>query len=925
MAPSLTTPQRLWVERTLAGMSLEERAAQLVFVRADGRFHNVASPQHRTLMRAVEQLRVGGVVLFRSEMETAPRLLNQLQAAAEVPLLVAADLERGLAFRFPQGSVPLPFTMAIGATGSPQAAELVGELTGREARALGIHWVLAPVVDVNNDPANPVINIRSYGEDPELVAEMAAAFVRGARRAGVLTAAKHFPGHGDTATDSHEALPVLDAGPERLAAVELVPFRRVIEAGVDSVMTGHVAVPKLDPSGTPATLSSRLTEELLRGELGFDGLIVTDALEMHAVRPLWTGAAAVRAVRAGADVLLLPDDPRVAVQALVRAVEEGELSAERLDASVERILAAKARLGLDDDRTVDRDAIPRVISRPEDREAVRRIARQSITLVRNRDGVLPLHAERPLNLLHLVLTSRVGQEVPLGVVDDELEARAVTTETKFLGPEVSEESLDDLAGRAGDFSHVLVSAFVTVRGGDAETDLSPSQSRLLERLHAAGTPVVLVSFGSPYLLVEVPELPVYLCAYGWAESSLQAAVAALFGEHEIRGRLPVTLPGLYPAGHGVHLARRPMTLRRAAPEKAGFRPRGLQEIDRIIGAAIERRAFPGAVVAVGRHGRLVHLEPYGRLSYEPDAAPVTAETIYDLASLTKVVATTTMAMILMDEERLDLDRPVREFLPGFRGGGKQQVTVRHLLTHSSGIDWWAPLYEELEGQEQYVERIQSMELVYQPGTQSLYSDLGVILLGELLERVAGESLDRFAARRLFAPLGMDDTLFRPGEELRERIAPTERDPWRDRLLRGEVHDENAYALGGVAPHAGLFGTAEDLARFAEMILNGGVFEHHRIVAREVVELFTGRAGVPESTRALGWDTKSGEGSSAGELFSARSFGHTGFTGTSLWIDPERDLFLILLTNRVHPSRDNDLIRQVRPAVADAVIRALEEA
>jgi CubicO group peptidase (beta-lactamase class C family) len=300
---------------------------------------------------------------------------------------------------------------------------------------------------------------------------------------------------------------------------------------------------------------------------------------------------------------------------------------------------------------------------------------------------------------------------------------------------------------------------------------------------------------------------------------------------------------------------------------------------------------------------------------------VRPDTVYDLASLTKVVATTTAAMILVDEGRLDLDKRVRDFLPRFAGGAKDRVTVRQLLTHSSGLDWWAPLYKEVKGRAAYVERIEAMDLVYEPGTKSLYSDLGLILLGESLERVAGERLDAFARRRIFEPLGMRATLFRPGPELLPRIAPTENDPWRGRVLRGDVHDENAFALGGVAPHAGLFGTAGDLARFAQMLLNGGVFEHRRIVSRATLEAFTRRAGVPDSSRALGWETQS-ENSSAGALLSERSFGHTGFTGTSLWVDPERELFVILLTNRVHPTRDNQAIRRIRPAMGDAVVRAL---
>ena len=348
-----------------------------------------------------------------------------------------------------------------------------------------------------------------------------------------------------------------------------------------------------------------------------------------------------------------------------------------------------------------------------------------------------------------------------------------------------------------------------------------------------------------------------------------------------------------------------------------------QDVDRLLESFRERGAFPGGVLAVGHRGAVAHLHAFGRLTYDADAPPVSAGTLYDLASLTKVVATTTMAMILVDEGTLHLDQPVQELLPGFQGPGKERVTVCHLLTHSAGLDATAPLYKEIRGKAAYLERIQAMDLSYPPGSRSLYSDLGIILLGEILERTAGRPLDVFARERIFEPLGMRHTLFRPPAALWPRIAPTENDPWRRRVVQGEVHDENAFAMGGVAPHAGLFSTAGDLARFAQMMLNGGVLDGHRIVSRETVELFTRRAGIPGSDRALGWDIKSAEGSSAGTLFSPRSFGHTGFTGTSLWIDPDRQLYVVLLTNRVHPTRENNLIREVRPAVADAVVRTLE--
>jgi CubicO group peptidase (beta-lactamase class C family) len=367
----------------------------------------------------------------------------------------------------------------------------------------------------------------------------------------------------------------------------------------------------------------------------------------------------------------------------------------------------------------------------------------------------------------------------------------------------------------------------------------------------------------------------------------------------------------------------------------GFRPGGLDAVDAVVEAGVASRAFPGGVLAVGRDGVLAHLRAFGRLSYDPGAAEVATDTLYDLASLTKVVVTTTLSMILVDEGKLDLDARVHAFFPAFSGPAKERVTVRHLLTHSGGLQWWAPLYKEVKGKAAFLERIVAMDLAYEPGAKSVYSDLGIILLGDILERVSRTPFEEMARTRVLQPLGMKDAQYRPPAELLPRIAPTENDPWRGRVVRGEVHDENAFALGGVAPHAGLFATAPDLAHLAQMLLAGGSFGGRRIVSRATVELFTERAGVPVSSRALGWDTPTDESglrsstpgqpgySSAGSLFSARSFGHTGFTGSAMWMDPERELYVVLLTNRVHPTRDNNAIREVRAQVSDAIVRALD--
>jgi CubicO group peptidase (beta-lactamase class C family) len=721
-------------------------------------------------------------------------------------------------------------------------------------------------------------------------------------------------------------MPSIDVDRERLTKVELAPFRTMFAAGVDSVMVGHIAVPSIDASGAPATLSHALTAGLIRDELKYDGLIVTDAMEMSGADATWSGEAVVRAVMAGSDLALLPKDPKIAIRELARAVREGRIPPAQIDASTLRILKAKEALKLHQNRFADEAVIPRDVGRPEDVERAVAIARESITVVKNDGGVLPIAAERDNRILHLVLASDDRNAMIQGIPEAAFAARRVKAVNRFVGPRTPEAVVESVVAQAKDgFSHVVVSSFVTVTSSKGTVAMDPTHAALLRRLALEGPPLVVVAYGSPYLLRQVPEVPVYVAAYGGVETSQRAAMGAIFGEFDTTGTLPVTLPGLFPYGHGLKIARRPMSLAKTSPENAGFKPELEAEIDATVQRFLDSKAFPGAVVAVGRAGDgggLAVFKAYGRMTYDDGAKPVTTDTVYDLASLTKVVVTTTMAMILVDEGRLNLDARVSEFFPAFTGGGKERIRVRDLLTHSAGIDWWAPLYKEAKSLPEYLKRIVPMELKYEPGTKSVYTDLGVMMLGDILERVSGETIDEFAKARVFARLKMRDTGFRPPESMRPRIAPTEIDrDWRRRLVHGEVHDENAAGVGGIAPHAGLFGTAGDLARFATTLLNGGVLEHQRLIAPETVTQFTTRAGVPDSSRALGWDTPS-QNSSAGTLMSARAFGHTGFTGTSMWMDPDTTTFVILLTNRVHPTRENNQIRQARPAIADAAMRNL---
>jgi len=405
-----------------------------------------------------------------------------------------------------------------------------------------------------------------------------------------------------------------------------------------------------------------------------------------------------------------------------------------------------------------------------------------------------------------------------------------------------------------------------------------------------------------------------------------AAVRALFGQVATQGQIPVTVPGAVKLGDGLRVAADPMTLRPASSEMKDQ----LHPVFGLLDGFVMAGAFPGGVLAVGYHDQLA-VYPFGAQTLDAKAPKVTENTIYDMASLTKVIVTTTSAMMLAQQKRLDLDAPVQRYLPEFSAAAKAdpnpswraRVTVRMLMLHDSGLPAHRDYYKEAKGHDAVLEKILAEPLVHEPGTQVEYSDLGFILLGEIIERLTGETLEQFAKGHIFAPLGMSDTMYNPPASMRARIAPTELDTdFRKRLLRGEVHDENAFALGGVSGNAGLFGTAGDLAAFAQMLLNGGIYAHHRLLARTTIQEFTARQLVGDSARTLGWDVPTPPNSAAGHYLSASTYGHTGFTGTSLWIDPERGLFVVLLTNRVNPTRANEQIRQVRPAIHDAILQAL---
>ncbi len=941
--PQSSSSQEIWVRNTLKKMTLAEKLGQLIVVGYFGEFLNVEASEYRRLTDWVGRGQVGGVIVTarrgplgveRSQAYPTAVLANQLQRRARIPLLIAGDFERGTSQRILEGT-SFPHAMALAAGGDPQAAYEMGRVTALEARALGVNWVFAPVADVNVNPENPIINVRAFGANPTEVAQFVAAFVRGCQEAGALATAKHFPGHGDVAVDSHLGLPVVEADRQRLNAIELVPFRAAIEAEVHSIMTGHLAVPALDADRqTPATLSRPILTDLLRREMNYDGLIATDAMDMAGIADQWApGEAAVRAVLAGADVLLLADAESV-LPALAEAVRSGRIPPERLDASVARILRAKAWLGLNKNRFVDLDALNNVLGRQEYAQAAERMAERGISLVRDDAHLVPLDATKPLRLL-LLAVSADPDPYPGEILERELRWRVdhlqvLRCDTRFVSAatlRLPDPSSYDVA---------LIALFVRVMDRKGSLGLPAEQSELVGNLLASGKPTAVALLGNPYLAQAFSSAPTLLLTFSHVDVAERALARSLFGQSPIGAKLPVSIPDTAKAGYGLERAATPMQVSPAPGEMEAR----LQPVYRILEDGIaqpfvphsgsraqdEGRVTPGAVLAVGWKGS-VAIHPFGKLSYDADAATVKPDTIYDIASLTKVVGTTTLIMKLVESGKLQLDAPLGRYLPEWLSAGKdrawrEKVTLRHLLTHSSGLPAYKEFFLETKDRAEIVKRTFATPLEYETGTKSVYSDLGVILLGEVLRRVSGHSLGELFQQQVFSPLGMNATMFNPPKSLLPRMAPTEFDKkLRKRLVHGQVHDENAYVMGGESAHAGLFSTAGDLAAFCQMMLNGGIYAHYRLVRRSTMEEFTRRQGPDDSTRALGWDTASPE-SSSGHLLSSRAYGHTGFTGTSIWIDPAKELFIVLLTNRVHPTRENEAIRQLRPRVADAVVEAL---
>jgi beta-N-acetylhexosaminidase len=912
------------IDQLLQEMTLEQKVGQLFVVPAYGRFSNDSDPRQIRLERLIREYHIGGLIFMQGDVYGQAMLTNRLQAISELPLWISQDMEFGAAMRV-SGTTRITPAMGVAATGDPANAYLKGKITAREAKALGVHQVFAPVLDVNNNPENPVINVRSFSADPAKVSLYGQYKINGIESEGVLATAKHFPGHGDTDVDSHLALPVIMHDYSRIDSLELYPFRSTIANGLRSVMSAHIAYPNISSNeGLPGTMDENILGRILRQNLQFDGLVVTDGLEMRGITDHYSpGEAVIRSLKAGADMMLISPDVETAINEILMAVERGELSEERIEQSVRKILQLKKEYGAFENRKIDLNALSTQINTPDYREAAASIARQSVTLLKDEKNLLPLRKADQQRILAVALADDRSGNTGSSFAR---ELRRYHSNVSFhvLDQRTSLEEKSTILEEAEKADLIIIGSFIIVRSHQP-MQVQPEQLQFLNQLISRDIPSMLIAFGNPYVVRDLPNTDAHLMAWSSNIDQVRNTVPSLFGGADIAGKLPIYIPDMYQIGDGLTLPQ--SAVRFDTPEAAGMSSEKLLEIDMIMQQAINDSVFPGGVVGVMKNGVLAWNEGYGYHDYTKTRR-TEANDIYDVASLTKPVVTTTAIMKLHSEGRVDVTDPVHRYIEEYSEGEKRDITIEHLLLHTSGLPAFREYVDELQTREEIVHAVRNEPLINSPGEEYVYSDLGFILLAEIAEEISGMRIDSYIRSQVFYPMGMSSSFFNPkqvGRWVSNRIPPTEVDTtYRHMTVRAEAHDERAWYMDGVAGHAGLFSSARDLGIYAYMLLNGGDYAGRNYLSPETIELFTSERS-PINQRAYGFDRKSDGFSTAGELTGHDTFGHTGFTGTSLWIDPDEEIAIILLTNRAYPHRSYGReISRIRARIADAVMNSIKK-
>lgn len=949
-----------WADSLLEHLTLEEKIAQLFMIAA---YPAKGNGEAARVEQLIQKYKPGGVIFFKSDPGTLAVMTNRFQSVSPVPLLVGIDAEWGLAMRL-EGAFRYPYQLMLGAVKSDRLIYEMGCQIASQLRRLGIHVSFSPVADVNINPDNPVIGIRSFGESPFRVTMKSIAFAYGLQSGGILAVAKHFPGHGDTFLDSHLTLPVITSSRQQLDSIELFPFRYLIQSGISGLVTAHLSVPALDTtSNWPSSLSSVIINNLLRQEMNFQGLIFTDALNMKGVSDKFPpGELEVRALLAGNDVLLMPSDLPTALNSIMKAITDGIISEEEINVHCRRVLMAKFWAGLNAFHPIDTTNLLADLNKPEYEALSRKLVKEGMVLLKNDDTVVPLKRLDTVNIL----------SVNLGSSDTSVFQRTLSLYAPValhsVSPADSVLGIDSILSRFSSYNLVIIS----FSGINARSVPNFGFNDFLVRIADSllnRKPCIVSFTANPYalrLFRNINRARAVLLAFDDMPLIQDLSAQAVFGGIQLTGHMPVTVNEKFAIGTGFNTE--PVRLSYIIPEEIGISRDSLARIDSMVAEMIRVQAAPGCQILCAVNGQVFYRKSFGYHTYEP-LNPVTNEDLYDLASVTKISATLPSVMMLVDQNKINVKGRLGEYLPESIGSNKEKLVVEDILAHQAGLEAWIPFYtatlQTLIPQkplfskvwsEEYPYRIEKnmylyYHVGYKPGlyqtdssatfgipvAQNLwlnngwkdtifrriydspvskkktyvYSDLGFILLGRMVESVTGKTLQNFVSDNLYRSLGSYRLLFNPRTKFPlKQIVPTENDIfWRRQLVHGYVHDMAAAMMGGVAGHAGLFGNANDLAKLMQMYLNKGSYGGIQYVDSSLVDLFTSCVFCKTGNRrGLGFDKPlirpNGNGGPACPEASSGSFGHSGFTGTYVWADPDNGLLYIFLSNRVYPSMEN---------------------
>jgi beta-glucosidase-like glycosyl hydrolase/CubicO group peptidase (beta-lactamase class C family) len=927
--------ERAWVDSVFHSLSMEEKIAQLMLVRAN----DPGKDYFPAIDKYVKEYNIGGVCFFRNHPYHQATTTNRWQSMTKTPLLVSIDAEWGLGMRLDSTST-FPFQMTLGAIQDNELIYQMGASIAEDCKRIGVQMNFAPVIDINSNPANPVIGMRSFGQERENVTLKGMAYMQGLQEHGVIATAKHFPGHGDTDTDSHKTLPLISHSPARLDSLELYPFKRLINNGLGGIMIAHLYIPAYEKKeGLASTLSQNIVHGLLRDELGFDGLIVTDALDMKGVTKYHKpGDIELQALLAGNDILLLPADVARAIKRIKAAIDNGELAMEVIGERCRKVLTYKYRAGLASQTYVPTEGLYGDLN-PSGATALNRILYQSsATLIRNEHNILPLQHLDTLQIAY-VSTGGSDNEDHFGNTLS-LYGRISRYE---LPVKAKKKEMEQLYKNLEAYNLLII--------GVANTNIYTARNYGIAdetwafiRTMSTRNRVVLDLFASPYALSALgsEQLPeAVIVSYQDEPLAQEAGAELIFGGIPAIGKLPVAIGGLYNAGYGIETQDNRLRFVEAAT--LGIEDSYIRKADSIAKSGIDLKAYPGCQVLAAKDGQIFYHKSFGYHTYDKKQE-VEDDDLYDLASLTKIAATTLSIMHMAARGKIDIDRRLSYYLPYLRGTNKEQIIIRELLAHQARFRAWIPYFRyTVDGKEaeagiyqknlsedypvrvaegiyihkdyyhEILDSIRYSEL--RDNHQYRYSDLGFYLLKEAIEGINNLSFEEFVEKEYYAPLGLTTMGYRPLDRFGiADIIPTEVDKtFRMQMLHGDVHDQGAAMLGGVSGHAGLFSNAFDMAVIMQLYLDGGVYGGVRYLEEDVLSDFTTtQFPLNGNRRGIGFDKPMLEYHEDGptcKSVSSSSYGHSGFTGTYAWADPENGLVYIFLSNRVHPDANNSLIME----------------